>query len=150
MPPAVGYVLRKFPRTSQTFIANEIHRLEQLGVPIRVYSIGRPLATVSHEVVRLITAPVTYLPDPLAYHPHRIIGANHTLGTLKRDRYRPMLRYVLTQTLRERHRETWRHFSIAAALAQLIEVDGVRHLHAHFAHDPTRVCMLASMLTGVP
>jgi hypothetical protein len=67
-----------------------------------------------------------------------------------RDRYSQTQRYVLAQTLFQRGRDTWSHFLIAADLAQLIEADGMQHLHAHFSLDPTRVSMVASMLTEVP
>ena len=36
---SVAYILMGFPRVSETFIASEIHRVEQAGVPLRLYVI---------------------------------------------------------------------------------------------------------------
>ena len=33
--PSVGYIVRSYPRLSQTFILGEIRALERLGVPIQ-------------------------------------------------------------------------------------------------------------------
>ena len=36
--PVVAYVLRKFPKLSETFILNEILGLEAAGVKVQIYS----------------------------------------------------------------------------------------------------------------
>jgi len=41
-PPAVAYILRSYPRLSQTFVLNEIRALERLGVSLRVFAITDP------------------------------------------------------------------------------------------------------------
>jgi hypothetical protein len=58
----LGYVIRMFPQTSETFIANEILQLERLGARIRVFSLLRPReGTIRHQCVRSVRAPVHYL-----------------------------------------------------------------------------------------
>src|ERR1043165_6153574 len=37
--PKIGYVLKRFPRLSETFILNEILELERLGSPLQIYSL---------------------------------------------------------------------------------------------------------------
>ena len=37
--PKIGYVLKRFPRLSETFILNELLELERLGSPIQIYSL---------------------------------------------------------------------------------------------------------------
>ena len=37
-PFAVAYIMKGFPRLSETFILREIHLLEEMGLPIRVFS----------------------------------------------------------------------------------------------------------------
>jgi hypothetical protein len=34
---SVAYILMGYPRVSETFIASEIHRVKQAGVPLRLY-----------------------------------------------------------------------------------------------------------------
>lgn len=144
----VGYVLPIFPQLSETFIANEILLLERLGVPIRVYSCSKPTAVVPHRCVRLIQAPVHYVPESPA-ESLQLLHANRTIYRLEPSRYRRTARYVLARSFRE-GTDTWRRFLQAAYIASEIRRDGVRHLHACFASMAAQVAMLANMLTGVP
>src|SRR5215210_9170032 len=68
-PPAVGYVLMGFPRVSETFIASELHRVEQAGVPVRLFVV-KPVEErereLRHPVVDAIRARPRYLPDAAA------------------------------------------------------------------------------------
>src|SRR6478735_236896 len=56
-----------FPRVSETFIASEIHRVEQAGVPLKLFVImpveEREQGT-DHPVLDAIKATPEYLPDP--------------------------------------------------------------------------------------
>src|SRR5918992_3975656 len=62
----VGYVLMGFPRLSETFIASELHRVEQGGVPVRLFVV-KPVEErereVRHPVVEAIRARPERLPD---------------------------------------------------------------------------------------
>jgi colanic acid/amylovoran biosynthesis glycosyltransferase len=147
---AVGYVIRMFPQTSETFIANEILELERQGAQVRIFSYRRQRSQVRHECVRLIQAPLTYLPDPVYRHLGRIVRAHRELLRRNPARYRMTARYVLSHTLSDRNPDTWRRFLQAGYLARLLLDGDVGHLHAHFAHGATRVAELASMLTGIP
>ena len=56
-----------FPRVSETFIASEIHRVEQAGVPLRLYVIKPVEAREQghdHPVLDAIGVTPEYLPDP--------------------------------------------------------------------------------------
>src|ERR1700754_548475 len=65
---SVAYVLMGFPRVSETFIASEIHRVEQAGVPWRLFVI-KPVEEREqghdHPVLDAILARPEYLPDPV-------------------------------------------------------------------------------------
>ena len=45
----VGYVLKKFPRNSETFILNEILALQRHGADVTVFSLNRPDDGVYHR-----------------------------------------------------------------------------------------------------
>src|SRR5919109_2807656 len=68
IPPerAVGYVLMGFPRLSETFIASELHRVEQAGIRVRLFVI-KPVEErergLRHPVANAIRAEPEYLPD---------------------------------------------------------------------------------------
>ncbi len=57
--PRVGYVVKRFPRLSETFVLNEILELERLGVPIEIFSLLEPAEEVRHEALNRVRAPVT-------------------------------------------------------------------------------------------
>ena len=59
----VAYVMNGFPRLSETFIAHEIHQLEQLGLGLRLYAVKDEREALTHAVVGAIRAPLTYLPE---------------------------------------------------------------------------------------
>lgn len=164
--PAVAYVLKGYPRVSELFIASEIWRVEQLGLPVRLYVIKPSDETVHHQVVDDIRAHPVYLPATTSL-------SNNSLGQWLRSNLRPFLaplaRVATHHPLRTirtaamagaqaiRARDGWRprkiyvkEFLQAAALAdQLQRAGDVAHLHAHFAHGTTTVTWLASELTGV-
>ena len=60
--PEVAYVLKGWPRISELFIASEIYRLEQAGLPLRLYVIKPSDESATHPVVGRIQAPTEYLP----------------------------------------------------------------------------------------
>ena len=45
--PAVAYIVRSYPRLSQTFILNEVLALERLGWDIQIFAITDPREPVS-------------------------------------------------------------------------------------------------------
>ena len=59
---AVGYVLKGYPRRSELFIASEIWRLEQLGVPLRLFVLKAPTrASTTTWSTGSASSPTTYL-----------------------------------------------------------------------------------------
>ena len=68
MNGSVAYILMGFPRVSETFIASEIHRVEQAGVPLKLFVIKPVEAREQghdHPVLDAIVAQPEYLPDPV-------------------------------------------------------------------------------------
>src|SRR6266850_3873962 len=54
----IGYVLKVFPRLSETFVINEIRELERQDVAVHVLSLHQPPAAVPHELLRELAAPI--------------------------------------------------------------------------------------------
>ena len=146
----VVYVVRSFPRSSQTFVLNEIRTAERLGTDIRVASLSRARDAVRQPVVDELCAPVTFLDELLDWrnlapavgrtlrrHPARVLRA---LVAVARDG-----RVDRGYTSEGR----WRCLAHALVLADLLADTASTHLHAHFAHDPAYVASLTSRLTGV-
>src|SRR5690242_19798761 len=57
----IGYILRSYPRLSQTFIVNEVWALEQLGLKLHIFAITDPREPIVQPQVAAVRAPVDYL-----------------------------------------------------------------------------------------
>src|SRR5467141_3556800 len=68
----VAFLLKGYPRLSETFIAQEILALEQRGLEILIVSLRHPTDPTTHPVHRQIRAPVLYLPEYLHDEPQRV------------------------------------------------------------------------------
>jgi len=148
--PRVGYVLRKFPQLSETFITNEIVGLERLGLSVCVFSYLKPTERIAHESLRLLQSQVAYLPDPLFLHPLDLLAAHRAVRRAWPEGYANTMRYALRQTVATRAIDPWLGIHQAVCLARLLQENEVYRLHAQMAHGATRLAMLTSMLTGLP
>ncbi len=70
--PAVGYVLKTFPRLSQTFVVNEIRAHEAAGVRIVVFALKRPRPKDADLVSPPLRSEVVYLSGPPEAWPSQI------------------------------------------------------------------------------
>jgi len=140
-----GYVLKMFPRFSETFILSEILELERRGRRIHVVSLTRPDDGRFHADVSRVRAAVGYLPDHLRCAPLRFAAAHLRVATRAPGAYL----HTLMQTLRHRG-ETWRAFVCAPLVAEALVAAGCRRIHAHFANLPAITAMFASTLCGLP
>jgi glycosyltransferase involved in cell wall biosynthesis len=169
MPDAVAYVLKGWPRISELFIASEIYRLEQSGLPLRLYVIRPPDEAQRHPVVDRIAAQPVYLPPTTSLSATTLVpwlreNAGPFLPALRRTARRHPVGLAraairaLAQSVRARRAfVAWPRKLYAKELLQAIaladhlaDAPDVRHLHAHFAHGTTTVTWLASTITGLP
>lgn len=159
MQPEIAYILRSYPRLSQTFVLHEIHALERFGLRLRIFAVVNPHEPLAQAEVARVQAPVHYL-APSHGHGSLATIRDHIALCLKSPRrYSTTLWYVLRHAEIDRgYRAASRFecFSQAVYLLRLIS-DAERqtsckigHLHAHFAHDPALIAMLTFMLGGPP
>ncbi len=147
MARAVAFVLKGYPRLSETFIAQEIHGLERAGLDIRIVSLRHPTDKLVHPIHRDIGAPVTYLPEYLFRTPRRVMAA--LVAAYRRPGWGLAWRQFLRDLRRDPTPNRVRRFGQAAVLAQELS-DDVARLHAHFLHTPASVVRYAAMLRGLP
>jgi hypothetical protein len=67
------FILKGYPRLSETFIAQEIRALEQRGFAIDIVSLRFPTDKHVHPVHREIAATARYLPEYLYQEPWRVL-----------------------------------------------------------------------------
>jgi glycosyltransferase involved in cell wall biosynthesis len=142
----VGFVLKGYPRLSETFIAQEIRALEQRGLPITIYSLRHPTDQSIHPVHREIEAPVIYLPEYLKDEPDRVGDAMRTGAMM--PGYVDVLRLWERDFARDSTTNRVRRLGQAFVLAAELDPD-ISHLHAHFLHTPASVTRYAAMLRGI-
>ena len=155
----IGYVVRAYPRLSQTFIVNEILELERLGWSIRIYGINASRESAVQPQVARVRAPVEFLESALKQSWIRSAADHLRLALASPRRYVRTLFYVLRHAELDAGYSTesrFRSFLHAVCLAGLLDRErrsGATppgHLHAHFAHTPALVVLLAHLLTGIP
>ena len=144
---AFAFVLKGYPRLSETFIAQEIHALERAGLDIRIVSLRRPAGEGRHPVHHAIRAPVLYLPEYVHEEPARVARAWRRAR--RRPGYCAARRIWIADLRRDPTPNRARRFAQALVLAEELWPEVV-HLHAHFLHTPGSVARYASLVLGLP
>ena len=60
--PPIAYIMKRYPRLSETFILNEIAVMEGLGAGLELFSLLPPEPPPHHPLVREIKAGLHHLP----------------------------------------------------------------------------------------
>jgi colanic acid/amylovoran biosynthesis glycosyltransferase len=140
----VGYVLKRFPRISETFVASELIELERLGEELTVFAVSRPDEPFTHDFVGELRAQLVYLPHRPLREPVRVaravrqVLASHARGWLRAAGYSlwpPRLKGL-------------RRLLQATVLRAEMERAGIDHAHAHFATAAARLANLAWRMGG--
>ena len=142
----VAFVLKGYPRLSETFIAQEILALERRGLDILIVSLRHPTDPAVHPVHRQIRAPVLYLPEYLKDAPRRVLrGWRHARRLAG---YKTARRVWLKDLVRDPTPNRIRRFGQALVLAAELPAD-IGQLHAHFLHTPASVARYAAIMRGL-
>jgi glycosyltransferase involved in cell wall biosynthesis len=142
----VAFVLKGYPRLSETFIAQEIAALERRGLGILIVSLRHPTDARRHPVHDEIRAPILYLPEYLLLEPLRVFLA--WIRQRKTSNYRKARDLWLRDLARDPTPNRIRRFGQALVLANELPQD-VGRLHAHFLHTPASVTRYAAGLRGL-
>jgi glycosyltransferase involved in cell wall biosynthesis len=148
------YLVRSWPRLSQTFVVGEVLAQERLGTRIELYSLAHSGEELVQPQVREVRADVHYLDDRRAA-PVR----DHVL--LARSAPAAYARTVLFAASRPQLARGYATLSTLGCLSVAVRLAAditrarqagapIGHLHAHFAHDPALVALLTARLTGIP
>lgn len=140
----VGYVLRRFPVLSETFILNEILALEARGLDVHVFALAPTRDPRFHEGLSRVRASVTYVPNVLEWRD--VLRHNVRLWRRHRRRYASQLART---ALSFKPVLMWR-FLQAGYVADKARSIKVTRFHAHFANRATTVASHASRLLRIP
>ncbi|HEV3236722.1 MAG TPA: glycosyltransferase [Gemmataceae bacterium] len=145
-PLRVGYVVKRYPRYSETFIVREILAHEEAGMEVEIYSLRPPNDGHFQDLLARVKARVNYmyLPDE-ALLPEALVSAALAANHLWRA----------IQLAAQELPGIWRKFEAvqdeqarpiyqALHLARDAKAKGIHHLHAPFASDAATVARLAA------
>ncbi len=138
MGARIGYVLKVYPRTSQTFVLTEILAHEKAGLEMDIFSLRRTDDTRFHAALARVQSPVFQ------------IARAGTKATLVLNELREHGEHLpqLWQVVRESSANA-EDLLQAARLSRAIVERGIVHLHAHFGTVATVVARLAARITGI-
>lgn len=142
----IGYVLKRYPRLSETFILHEMLELERQGVELVVFSLNPPDDERFHPEVGLLKAPVVWLAP----------GKGDLAPALLREHLdalrvaAPRLLQRFEALVHEDNPELWRTMRWGIQLGLLARQRGVQRLHAHFATVAADVASVAGAVADLP
>jgi colanic acid/amylovoran biosynthesis glycosyltransferase len=136
----IGYVVKRYPRYSETFIVSEILAHEKAGADVRIFALGPSFDAHFQDTLSRVRAPVTYLRfdniRTLDFWGYVTSAAEEFSAAAK----------VLLPGAGETPFEVCQ----GIALAREARSAGIEHLHAHFATSATAVARIASLISGIP
>ena len=152
-PMRVGYVLKRYPRYSETFVVNEILAHEAAGLEIEIFALRPPAETHFQNIISQVRAPVHYIRKPIQGR------VSESLNSLA-----PTAASYFWAELQEASKVIpgfWAKLAVAqgeqassvyqaAWLVREVFLKGITHLHAHFGTVATSVARLASHFAGIP
>ncbi|HUX73196.1 MAG TPA: glycosyltransferase [Steroidobacteraceae bacterium] len=147
----IAYVMKRYPRLTETFILNEIRAMERLGARLHIFSLLPPEPAPHHPMVSEVLAPI-HSPPPAGLAKWAALGRAHgAMLTASPLRYAAaLLRAMLWSLLSPTPLTVWKQFGRGGYVAITCRSAGIRHIHAHFANAPAAVARFASVMTGIP
>ncbi|MEJ5915835.1 glycosyltransferase [Pseudokineococcus sp. 1T1Z-3] len=145
--PRVGYVVKAYPRFSETFVVREVLAREAAGEDLTIASLRPQRDPRFHALLAQVRAPVAWIASDERGGLARMWAALADVRAAAAAAGRPD---VTDQTLRAMLDEEPGVAAQGALVARWALEEGVTHLHAHFASLPARTTRLAALLTGLP
>ena len=135
----IAYILKRYPRFSETFVVNEILAHEAAGQAIEIYALGPVQETHFQEAIARVRAPVRRIRHQ--YHDTELYW--QLLAKARAN----LPGFDANAALAEQHSAAT--IGQAATLALQIQARGIRHLHAHFGTQAATIARLAARFAGV-
>ncbi len=140
LPNTIAYVVKRYPRFSETFIVNEILAHEAYGQKVEIFSTRPPVDTHFQDLLSRVRSPVVYLSTGS-------IKAQDLWDAIGRcSRVVPDTCGALSELLNECPLDIY----CGVQLAELAVRRGIEHFHAHFASGAATVARIASTISGTP
>lgn len=143
----VAVMLSRFPTVSETFVLREIDELERQGQPVRLVPLLRDDPPTVHEEAEPWIRRALFTPflSPV------IVAANLRMLGRHPVRYLRLIGRLAAGTATSPGFlvRTLAFFPKSVYLAERLEREAIRHVHAHFATHPATAALVASVLTDL-
>ena len=141
----VGYILKMFPRLSETFILNEILELEAQGFDVEIFSLHPPADSRFHGQLSLLRGSVSYVANAESWGriSHSVQRQPHLLNLEPEAVGKVFMKWAQVG------KSGLELFLQAASISAAVRNRGIGHVHAHFASSATVVAMLVHEIAGV-
>ncbi|MFA9271184.1 MAG: glycosyltransferase, partial [Baekduiaceae bacterium] len=137
----VHYVVRTFPRLSETFVQREVAELVRRGVPLTVWNLIPAEADEEVVLTPEVQAVVRDVPGL-----RTLAGAAVRAAFARPVRFARAAGWCAAWAVRERDPRHLAAVPYAAFLARRVPAGA--HVHAHFANTPTTVALALGILGG--
>lgn len=145
--PRVAVVVKGWPRLSETFIAQELVALEEMGYAMDLWSLRFPTDKKRHPLHERFQAPVYYLPEYLYQEPIRVTRG--LFAAMGKPGFWRAAKIWLRDLRRDLSPNRVRRFGQACVLARELS-DEIELLYAHFLHTPASVTRYAAIMRDMP
>ncbi|WP_109473758.1 glycosyltransferase [Ornithinimicrobium cavernae] len=139
----VGYVLKVYPRFSETFVVTEILSREAAGEDLAIFALRPTTDARFHPEIARVQAPVTHLPKPVKLTDAWVVLREARAAIPELDTRLPG---ILPLLVRLDPPEAVQGIHLALSATE----QGITHLHAHFGSMAARVARVASAIAGIP
>lgn len=139
-PLRIGYVVKRYPRYSETFVVNEILAHESAGLEIEIYSLQHTPDEHFQDVLAWVRAPVKYFTS-------EDLAADDFWHTLREGGEGLPAFETAINTMWDVEA---RYIYQAVLIAVEARHKNIGHLHAHFADEVATVTRLAARFAGLP
>lgn len=147
MAGKIAYIMSRFPHLPETFILREMQQVKLQGLDIAIYPIVFQEQPIRHEDVD------AWLPElrRLPFFSREVILANFRQFGHDPWRFVTLWGRVVSQNVRSPNflMRALALFPKAVYAAELMQAEGIQHVHAHYASHPALAAWIIHQLTGI-
>jgi hypothetical protein len=145
--PRVAYLVKRFPRLSETFILNEVLELKRAGVDLQLYALMDPQEKQVQPDAAALRPGIVYLYRGTSRW-RSALGLFAGAGRQAVGHPGGAARVLWALLSVHRSLPSLRHAIEGMWLAHDMRGRGITHLHAHFIHSPGAVAFFARLAGG--
>jgi len=144
---AVAVLMSRFPTVTETFILREMIEMERQAQPVRLVPMLRENPPVVHEEARPWTGRALYT----SYLSAAIVAANVRTLLRRPLTYLSLLVRLIAGTITSPAMllRTVAVFPKSVYLAEALQREGLRHIHAHYATHPATMALIIAALSDI-